>query len=943
MTLARLGRGTGGAAVALVVALTAPLVAQGPDAPIPLDPAVVTGTLPNGLTYYIRQNGRPIQRAELRLVIRAGSVLESDTQPGYAHYVEHMAFNGTRHFEKQALVRYLESIGMRFGADLNAYTGFDETVYLLQVPTDSAAMVRTAFQILEDWAHGIRFEEEEVARERGVVIEEWRSRRGADARIQDAQWPAIFGDSRYATRLPIGTLESLERADSSALVRFYREWYRPDLMAVVAVGDFDLAVIEGLIREHFGRLVAPPSPTVRPAYPVPPADAPRTAIATDPEAQTTSVGILTLLPVQRLATRADWRQSLVDQVVTRALNSRYAELAQEADPPFLGAGGGRTSLVATADAWTLSAVVSEGGTTRGMAALLREAERLRRHGLTPGELERARADMLRSVERTYTERAQRQHAEFAGAYVSHFLSGQPAPAIEWRYTTSQALLPSITLDDVNAAAHARVLPGTPVVLVGAPEKPGLPTPGDAELLALFEAVRAEEIAAYSEAVDAGPLVPTPPAGSRIVREVVDTALGIHDWTLSNGARVLVKPTDFRDDQILMTAFSLGGLSRSETPARLSHQFAAVVPMQGGVGRFSATDLQKALAGSTAELSPTIGMIDQGLSGSVAPDDLEEFFQLLWLYVTEPRADTAAFQAFAAQVRAFVENRGTSPEAAFQDTLQVVLGQHHPLSLPITVERLPELDLGEALAFYRDRFANAAGMTFLFVGRVDPDSLRPLVARWVGGLPAREGGDGWRDLGLHRPDGVVERRVYRGLEPRSQTRLILHGPIEYTRPERFALDAVREVLNVRLRDALREALGGTYGVSVGAGTSRYPREEYTFTIQFGADPARVDSLTGVVIEEIERLRADGVTPAEVARITETRLREREVAMRENRFWLTLLEATVREGESVAEALAQQERLIRQLTPAQVHDAARRYLDLSRHVRVTLYPEPSSREH
>ena len=617
-------------------------------------------------------------------------------------------------------------------------------------------------------------------------------------------------------------------------------------------------------------------------------------------------------------------------------------MAQEADPPFLGAGGGRSSLVATADAWSLSAVVTEGGAARGMAALLREAERLRRHGLTPGELERARADLLRSAERTHTERAQRQHAEFAGAYVSHFLSGQPAPAIEWRYATSQALLPSITLDDVNATARARVLPGTPVVLVGAPEKPDLPPPGEAELLALFDAVRAEEITAYAETVDAEPLVLTPPVGGRIIREMVDTALGIHDWTLSNGARVLVKPTDFRDDQILMTAFSLGGLSRSETPARLSHQFAAVVPVQGGVGRFSATDLQKALAGSTAELSPTIGMIDQGLSGSVAPDDLEEFFQLLWLHVTEPRADTAAFQAFAAQVRAFIENRGTSPEAAFQDTLQVVLGQHHPLSLPITVARLPELDLGEALAFYRDRFANAAGMTFLFVGRVDPDVLRPLVARWVGGLPAREGDDGWRDLGLHRPDGVVERRVYRGLEPRSQTSLILHGPIEYTRPERFALDAVREVLTVRLRDALREALGGTYGVSVGAATSRYPRAEYTVTIQFGADPARVDSLAGVVIEEIERLRADGATLAEVARITETRLREREVAMRENRFWLTLLEATVREGESMAEALAQQERLIRQLSPAQVQDAARRYLDLSRHVRITLYPEPLSRE-
>ncbi|MFN2315184.1 MAG: M16 family metallopeptidase [Gemmatimonadales bacterium] len=929
-------------AAALMVVIAAPLPGQDAAAPIPLDPAVVTGVLPNGLTYYIRQNGRPVNRAELRLVIRAGSVLETDSQLGLAHYVEHMAFNGTRHFEKQALIRYLESIGMRFGADLNAYTSFDETVYLLQVPTDSAPVVRTAFQILEDWAHGIRFEQEEVERERGVVIEEWRSRRGADQRIQDAQWPAIFGESRYATRLPIGTLESLQRADSASLVRFYQDWYRPDLMAVVAVGDFDPAAIEALIREHFGRLAQPASPTVRPAFPVEPASAPRTAIATDPEAQTTSVGILTLLPVQVSRTVGEWRQSLVNQIVARALNSRYGELAQQADPPFLGAGGGRTPLVATADAWALSAVVPEGGAVRGMEALLVEAERLRRHGLTPGELDRARADMLRGVERMHTERAQRQHAEFAGAYVNHFLLGHSAPSIEWRYQVTQQLLPVISLDEVNTAAREQVLPGTPVVLVGAPEKPDRAPPEAAELLALFAAVRATELAAYTEAVDDAPLVAVPPTGGHIVREVVDTALGIHDWTLSNGARVLVKPTAFRDDQVLMTAFSLGGLSRSDTPERLSHQFAAVVPMQGGVGRFSATDLQKVLAGSTAEITPSIGMIDQGFSGSVAPDDLEEFFQLLWLYSTEPRADTTAFQAFAGQVRAFIENRGTSPEAAFQDTLQVVLGQHHPLSLPITADRLPELDLGEAIAFYRDRFANAAGMTFLFVGRVDPETLRPLVARWIGGLPGDSHAGGWRDLGIHRPDGVVERQVYRGIEPRSQTSIIFHGPIAYTRAERFALDAVREVLTVRLRDALREALGGTYGVSVGASTSRYPREEYSFTIQYGADPARVDSLAGVVFEEIERLKQDGAAADEVARITETRLREREVAMRENRFWLTLLEATAREGESVAAALAQQERLIRALAPEGVRDAARRYLNPARHVRVTLYPESSRPE-
>lgn len=921
----------------LVFAAAAPLAAQSPIEPIPFDPEVRTGVLANGFTYYIRRNARPEHRADLRLVVKAGSVLEDDDQLGYAHYVEHMAFNGTRHFAKQELVRYLESIGMRFGADLNAYTSFDETVYLLQVPTDSAAMVRTAVQILEDWAHGVLFEAEEVARERGVVIEEWRGRRGADARIQDAQWPAIFGDSRYATRLPIGTLASLQRADSAALVRFYRDWYRPDLMAVIAVGDFDPADIEALVREHFSRLVLPAAPRARPAFPVPPAAAPRAAIATDPEAQTTSVGVLAVTALEPVATTGDWRRVLVDQVVARALNSRYAEVAQQGDPPFLGAGGGRTPLVATADAWTLSAVVAENEAARGMEALLAEAERLRRHGITAGELDRARADILRSIERLYTEREQRQHGEFAGAYVRHFLSSQPAPSIAWRFETAGRLLPALTLDEVNAAARERVMPGVPVVLVGAPEKPEAPPPGEAELLALFDAVRETELAAYQEEVDDEPLVPVPPAGGRVVHEAVDTTLGIHEWILSNGVRVLVKPTDFRDDQVLISGFSPGGLSRSDAPERLSSQFAAVVPLQSGVGRFSATDLQKALAGSSADLAPSIGLTEEGISGSAAPGDLETFFELLWLYFTEPRADSAAFQAFVRQVRAFVENRGASPDAAFQDSLQAVLAQYHPLSLPITADRLDELDLDRMLAFYRDRFGNAGDFTFVLVGRVDLASLRPLVARWLGALPAVERDDRWRDLGMRRPDGIVERTVHRGIEPRSQTAIVLHGPIAYTRAERFALDAVREVLDVRLRDALRETLGGTYGVSVGANVTRVPRPEYTFSIQFGADPARVDSLAGVVLKEIEQLKAEGATAAEVARITETRLREREIAMRENRFWVSLLEATARENEAVAAALAEQERLIRELTPEGIQAAARRYLDLTRRVRVTLYPE------
>jgi len=920
-----------------VLGTLAPLAGQGPAGLIPTDSALIRGTLPNGLRYFIRRNTRPEQRADLRLVVNAGSVLEDDDQRGLAHFVEHMAFNGTRNFARQELVHYLESIGMRFGADLNAYTSFDQTVYLLQVPTDSLATLRTGFQILEDWAHGILFEPAEVERERGVVIEEWRGGRGADARIQDAQWPVIFGGSRYADRLPIGTVASLQAATPEQLVRFYRDWYRPDLMAVVAVGDFDVAVVEAMIREQFGRIAMPATPRPRPGFPVAPAAAPRAAIVTDPEAQGTSVGVVSILPVREGRTIDSWRTALMEQVLGGALNTRLAELAQRADPPFLGAGGGRSSLVSGADAWSLNIGVPDGAAERGLEAALLEVERLRRFGVTQGELDRARADILRGVERLHAERDQRQSSEFAGAYTNHFLFGQPVPSIAWRREMAQHLLPGVSLAELNQAAAEWAMPGVPIVLVGAPEKAGLAAPTEADLLAVFARARQAPVTAYVETLDDQPLVPDPPPAGRVVRERVDSALGLHDWTLSNGVRVLVKPTDFKADQILVSSFSPGGVSRSADPGSLSSQFASTLALLGGVGRFSAIDLQKVLAGKTVTVAPAIGLHEEGIGGQLAPDELDTFLELLWLTFTAPRADTAAFLAFVQQARSFVENRGSDPEAAFQDTLQVTLMQHHPLSRPLTLDRLGELDLGRAMAFYRDRFADASDFTFTFVGNVDPARLKPLAARWLGALPTRPRDDAPRDLGVRQPEGVVERSVRRGLEPRGQTTIYFHGPMEWSRGERFALDATEEVLTFRLRDALREALGATYGVSVSASTQRLPRAEYGMTIQFTADPARIDSMVGVIFAEVARLKADGATADEVGRITETRLREREVALRENGFWLSLIESTAREGETLGTALAEQEGLIRALTPEVVRQAARRYLDTGRYVRVTLYPE------
>ena len=931
-----------GRCLIVVLLSAAPLAAQSAALTdsIPFDPALEHGRLENGISYYLRTNSRPEHRAELRLVVKAGSVLEEADQLGYAHFVEHMAFNGTKRFAKQQLIDYLESIGMRFGADLNAYTSFDETVYTLQVPTDSLTYLETGLGILQEWAQAIAFEAAEVIDERGVVIEEWRSGRGASARIQDAQWPLILGESRYSERLPIGTVASLEKGDSAGLAEFYQRWYRPDLMAVVVVGDFDLSEVRELIRRIFGGIPAPAVATELPKFGVTFPSAPRIGITTDAEAQQTTIGVLTLLASQVLRSAADWESALQDQIVGYALNERLAAIAQRRDAPFLGAGGGRGALVAGVDVWSLSALVSDGGAARGLEAVLVEATRLKRHGITAGELTRAKAEITRNYERLFAERQQRQSAEYAGAYVGSFLSGQALPSIEWRYQTTLALLERIDRAEVNEAARTRLLEGAPVVLVEAPEAASGQPISEPRVNDILEQVRGAALAAEEDDAEQGPLVANGPNPGRVVSEQSDTLAGVIDWRLSNDVRVLLKITDFRDDQILFRGIRAGGLSLSDSPSRLADQLAAGVVVRSGLGNFDAIALDKFLAGKTAGAVPSIGLYDERVDGQASPRDLETMLQLVWMQFQPPRADSNAYQAFAELMQAFVANRVNSPEAAFQDTLQAVIFDHHPLTLPFTSSRLAELNHGRALEFYRERFADAAGYTFFFVGNFEPAVIRPLVERWLGSLPVKAAPPEWRDLGMKRATGLVERKVYQGIEPKSQTAIVLHGEMTYNREQRFLLDALKEILSLRLRERLREALGGTYGVSVGSSTARIPREEFTLSISFGAAPDRVDSLTAVVLEEVAKLRDSGPTSDEIDKISAMRLREWETAQRENSFWMNQLEAAARLEEITGEALRDQERLMRSLSAAAVSAAARNYLKMDNRIMVTLYPSETT---
>ncbi len=911
----------------------APTIAE---QPLPTDTQVLVGTLPNGLRYYIRHNNEPRDRVELRLVVNAGSVLEDADQLGLAHLVEHMAFNGTRNFAEHELVGYLESVGMRFGPDVNAYTGFDETVYMLTLPTDSAGVVATGLQILEDWAHGITFDSAAVAGERGVVIEEWRLGQGAGARLRDRQFPVLFAGSRYAERLPIGTRASLEGFDPAALRRFYRDWYRPELMAVVAVGDIDPMRMREQIRERFGSIPASAAPRERPDFDVPAHERTRVSVATDAEATGSSISLYLKQPARPTGTAAAFRRWAVESLASAMLNDRLNEITQKPDAPLIDVSSFQGRMLRPIDAFVLNAAVPDGGIERGVRALLSETNRAARLGFTATELERQKTELLRSMQRSYAERDRIPSAQFAGEYASHFLYGGALLSADTEWALYQRSIPDVSLDEVNAAARGWMGAGSRVILATAPATPDVPVPAEAALAAVVEEAGAAAVVAYTDSVSGAPLLPSVPAPAGITAERTIPEIGVTEWTLANGARVILKPTDFKDDEILLAARSPGGTSLVPDRDYIPALTATAAVQVGGVGAFNAVELGKRLAGKAAGVGVSIGELEEGLSGTASPADVETLFQLVYLYFTAPREDSTAFLAYEQRARAMLRNRSASPDVAFEDTLRVTLAQGHPRAAPPSAEMFDGLDLERSFRIYRDRFADAGDFTFYLVGSFRPEQLRPLVQRYLATLPSTGREETWRDPGIRPPTGVIRKTVRQGSEPKGQTRIVFTGPLQFDRANLHALSAMADVLQLRLRETLREELSGTYGVGVGASGSRDPIPSYRVSIGFGASPERLDELTRVVFEQIDRLQRDGPSAADLAKVREIQLREREVHLRENNFWLTQLISYDRLGWDPRVIPEAAER-IRSIDARAVQQAARQYLNTANYVQVSLVPE------
>ena len=824
---------------------------------LPVDQRVRMGKLSNGMAYYIQANEKPENRAELRLAVKAGSINEDDDQQGLAHFVEHMAFNGTEHFAKSELIDFLQSVGTRFGADLNAYTSFDETVYMLQVRTDSMELFDKGLLIMEDWAQAVSFEDEEIDKERGVVISELRSGLGPNQRMRNEYLPVIFYGSKYANRLPIGTREILQNAPYDALKRFYRDWYRPDLMAVMAVGDFDPDEIEKEIVSRFEKIPAVKKPRTRETYGFPDHEKTLVSIAKDKEAAFTSAQLYFKHKHQPVLTKEDYRKEIVQDLYNQMFNNRLNELVQSADPPFINGYSGYGQQVGSLDAYVSFVSTGEGQVLSGLKSALLENLRVLKHGFTASELDRAKVEQLSQVETFAKEEGKFNSSRIVGKYLQHFLEKSPIPSPTQQFQLYKQLLPTIALDEINQLAQQWITDENRVVIITGPDKEDVPLPTEKEVLALIEEVENSTIDPYEDKVTDEPLLSAKlsPATLTNSKEIAD--LGITEWTLSNGIKVVLKPTDFQNDEILLAAFSPGGSSLYPIEDYQSASFASFVVNGSGVGSFDNIALQKKLTGKQVGVFPSIGELEETLRGSSTIADLETMFQLTYLYFTAPRKDENVFNSLITRQKQVLKNIFVDPNYYFSDKAARIKYKDDPRQRIPTPEELDQVSLERIYEIYQDRFADASDFTFVFVGNFSPDEIKPHVLKYLGNLPSTNRKENWKNPGIRLAKGKVVERFEYGKAPKAQVEITFHGDFDWdNREDRFHFSSLADVLRNRMRESMREEKSGVYGVQIGANVSKFPKEGYSIRISFNAEPDQVDELIQTAMQDIKNVKENG---------------------------------------------------------------------------------------
>ncbi|MEZ2415235.1 M16 family metallopeptidase [Muriicola sp. E247] len=899
-----------------------------PDDAIPVDSEVKVGKLSNGLTYYIRNNGKPEDKVELRLVVDAGSIMETERQLGLAHFMEHMNFNGTKNFKKNDLVDYLQSIGVKFGADLNAYTSFDETVYILPIPSDDPEKLEQGFQILEDWAHNTTLSEEAIDGERGVVLEELRLRLGAQERMQKVTLPKIMYGSKYADRLPIGTKENLENFTYEDVRNYYNTWYRPDLMAVIAVGDLDVATMESKIKEHFSKIDSQKNPTERESYELPNHKETLIAIASDKEAAFSSVQVIYKdpFPAPRITTVGDYRERLVKNLFSTLINNRLDEIRNSANPPFVFAysyyGG---TFARTKNAYQSFAQTSPEGQMDGLKAILEENERVKRFGFQSGEFERAKKSLLARLEKQYNDRDKLESNRMVNEYIYNYLRNEPIPGIAWEFEMTKRLLPTIKLEEVGVLINDFLHDDNRVIVMTGPEKEGLNQIKEEEVTTLLEMIKTSDISAYQDEEVRADLIEKKPIPGTILKTEANPELGLTTLTLSNGAKITYKVTDFKNDEVLFRAFSPGGTSLYSDEELKATAFANNGLSEAGIGGLSLTDLSKFMSGKIVRVSPGISSFSENFNGSAAPKDLEILFQMVHLYFTSLNKDQEAFNSFITKQKSFLGNLMANPQFYFQDQLGQIRNEGNPryTGFP-TIEKMESADYDLAYSKYQERFADAGDFHFYFVGNIDESKLKEYATSYLASLPGKNSNEEYIPTKFRRKDTFQKHVINRGSDPKSNVSIIWEEVIPYDKDTEMAVKALGELLTIKLVEKLREEEGGVYGVGARGNLSKISYSNLTFSISFPCGPENVDKLIDAALGEVEKIKTEGVKPEDMAKVKETYMVKHKEDMKTNRFWIGNLVKADQEDRDL-EGMMQLEVNLDQLTAKDLQTVAQKYLD------------------
>lgn len=870
--------------------------------PCPMDPNIRTGKLENGMTYYIRHNEKPAQRANFYIAQKVGSILEEEEQRGLAHFLEHMCFNGTQHFPGKDLLNYMEHNGVKFGENVNAWTSIEQTVYMLtNVPTTNPGLVDSCLLVLHDWSNYVSLEGEEIDKERGVILEEMRQGQNAMMRMYETLLPELYPNSPYGHRLPIGTEQVIANFDYETLRAYYHKWYRPDLQGIIIVGDIDVDQIENRIKVMFGSIPAAENPAERTRFQVADNEEPLISIASDVEETNYQVSVYYKHDITPLEERNDisyWISTYVEDIITQMYNNRLEEMSQKANPPFIFAGGyyGNFFISDTKDAWSSIAYAKDfNGIDEALTAIVTENNRMKQFGFTASEYERAKADYLKHLESQYEERNKQSNDSYLNPILHHFLGNEPLMGIENEYALLSQIMPNLPLEAVNAYAQQLITDNNIAITLTAPKKENEALPTHEELLDLFNKANEMKVEAYAETVSNEPLIAKLPKSGKIKSKKTNDTFGTTELILSNGMKVVYKPTTFKDDEILMSSYSFGGCSVLNLDDAYTIQQINSLITLGGVGNFSAIDLPKVLAGKKVTVYPSIANYTEGLSGNCSAKDLETMLQLTYLYFTAPRSDEEALQSYMTRTKSMLANAESDPMTTFRDSLYSVMYDNHPLIKRMKVEDYDKIDYAKAMKIYKERFSDPNNFVFTFVGNIDPETFEPLVEQYLGSLKKQKNNETWKDngMGLTKRDNICH--YEKQMEtPKATCYIIYNGEMEYNLKNQLCMQVLNDIMDIVYTEKIREDEGGTYGVGVNGNLMQRPTEGFMFLIGFDTNKEVYEKLMNIAKAELVTVSNEGPRQEDLKKVKEFLIKKHAEDLENNRYWMSSIVAEQRDG-------------------------------------------------